>query len=238
MHVEIMDTTLRDGEQTSGVSFSTSEKLGITRLLLKELHIPRIEIASARVSEGERDTVKHVCRWAERHGLLDRIEVLGFLDNGQSIDWVLDVGCRVINLLSKGSLKHCKYQLKQTPEEHIEAIRREVNAATEAGLAVNIYLEDWSSGMRDSRDYVFRLMDGIKDLPIRRFMLPDTLGVLNPYDTLTYMHRMVQRYPGLHFDFHAHNDYDLATANVFAAVKVKRSLYSASSITPPWSSRL
>lgn len=219
MHVEIMDTTLRDGEQTSGVSFSTSEKLGITRLLLKEVHIPRIEIASARVSEGERDTVRHVCQWAERHGLLDRIEVLGFLDNGQSIDWVLGVGCRVINLLSKGSLKHCKYQLKQTPEQHIEAIRREVTAATKAGLTVNLYLEDWSSGMRDSRDYVFQLMDGIKALPIRRFMLPDTLGVLNPYDTLTYMHRMVQRYPDLHFDFHAHNDYDLATANVYAAVK-------------------
>lgn len=219
MYVEIMDTTLRDGEQTSGVSFSTSEKLAITRLLLGELHVPRIEIASARVSEGERETVRKVCAWAERTGHIGAIEVLGFLDNGVSIDWIKDVGGKVINLLAKGSEKHCRLQLKQTPEEHFATIAREVNRAVEAGLEVNIYLEDWSNGMRHSRDYVFAMMDSIRTLPIRRFMLPDTLGILNPYDTLSYVHQMVKHYPGLHFDFHAHNDYDLATANVFAAVK-------------------
>ncbi len=219
MNVEILDTTLRDGEQTSGVSFSASEKLGIARLLLEELHIPRIEIASARVSDGEFDTVKDVCAWAERMGHIEKIEVLGFIDNGLSVKWVKDVGGKVINLLSKGSEKHCIYQLKQTPQEHIEAIKREVKIACSAGLAVNLYLEDWSNGMKESPEYVFNLMDEIKDLPIKRFMLPDTLGVLNPYDTIAYMHRMVKHYSQLHFDFHAHNDYDLATANLFAAVK-------------------
>ncbi len=219
MHVEIMDTTLRDGEQTSGVSFSASEKLGIARLLIEELHVPRVEIASARVSEGERDTVRDVCAWASRTGHIESIEVLGFLDNGESIRWVKEVGGKVINLLCKGSEKHCTYQLKLTPQQHIEAIRREVALARKEGLKVNLYLEDWSNGMKESRKYVFDLMEGIKDLPIERFMLPDTLGVLNPYDTLAYMHRMVTHYPDLHFDFHAHNDYDLATANLFAAVK-------------------
>ena len=71
MKVEILDTTLRDGEQTSGVSFSASEKLGIARLLLEELHIPRIEIASARVSDGEFDAVRVVCDWAKRMGHID-----------------------------------------------------------------------------------------------------------------------------------------------------------------------
>ena len=50
MTVEILDTTLRDGEQTSGVSFSTVEKMAITRLLLNELNVPRVEVASARES--------------------------------------------------------------------------------------------------------------------------------------------------------------------------------------------
>ena len=63
-HIEIMDTTLRDGEQTSGVSFSASEKLTIAQLLLTEVKVDRIEIASARVSEGEFEAVKRITEWA------------------------------------------------------------------------------------------------------------------------------------------------------------------------------
>lgn len=219
MHVEIMDTTLRDGEQTSGVSFSASEKLSITRLLLQELHVPRVEIASARVSDGEINTVSQICSWAKRNSLLDRIEILGFLDNGQSIEWIRNVGGHVVNLLSKGSEKHCVYQLRMTPEKHIQAIRRETIAAHNAGMDINLYLEDWSNGMRNSREYLWRLMDNICDLPIKRFMLPDTLGILNPEETHEFISCMTGRYPQLQFDFHAHNDYDMATANVYAAVK-------------------
>ncbi len=219
MTVEIMDTTLRDGEQTSGVSFSTAEKMTITRLLLNELHVPRIEVASARVSDGELDTVGKICAWASGIGRLEAIEVLGFLDGGQSVDWITRAGGRVINLLAKGSERHCRLQLGQTPAQHFERVAAEVNRATAAGLKVNLYLEDWSNGMKQSRDYVFAMMDALRHLPVERFMLPDTLGVLNPYDTLSYVHDMVKRYPGVRFDFHSHNDYDLATANVFAAVK-------------------
>ena len=59
--IEILDTTLRDGEQTSGVSFSPSEKLSIARNILLELRVPRIEVASARVSSGEKDSVRRIC---------------------------------------------------------------------------------------------------------------------------------------------------------------------------------
>jgi len=214
-----MDTTLRDGEQTSGVSFSASEKLGITRLLLQELHVPRVEIASARVSDGEVSTVGQICSWAARNRILDRIEILGFLDRGLSVAWIKHVGGTVINLLSKGSENHCIHQLKMTPAEHIDAIRHETMAARDAGMEVNLYLEDWSNGMRNSRGYVWQLMDAIKDLPIKRFLLPDTLGILNPVETYGYVGLMTDRYPEIHFDFHAHNDYDMATANVYAAVR-------------------
>ena len=78
--VEIMDTTLRDGEQTSGVSFLPHEKLMIARMLLQDLNIDRIEVASARVSEGEKDAVKMICRYAEHNNMLERVEVLGFVD--------------------------------------------------------------------------------------------------------------------------------------------------------------
>ena len=213
-----MDTTLRDGEQTSGVSFMPHEKLMIARLLLEDVKVDRVEVASARVSDGEMKAVSGICEWAARHGKLDRVEVLGFVDGGTSLRWIQQAGGRVINLLTKGSLKHCREQLHKTPEEHIADIRTVVRMADGMGISVNVYLEDWSNGMKDSPDYVFRLMDGIVDCPIRRFMLPDTLGILNPLQVIEYFRKMKKRYPDLHFDFHAHNDYDLAVSNVLAAV--------------------
>ena len=217
--VEIMDTTLRDGEQTSGVAFSTHEKLSIARLLLEELGVDRIEIASARVSDGEFASVQKIAQWAKQHGHLHKIEVLGFVDGFTSLNWIQDAGCKVINLLTKGSLKHCTYQLKKTLEEHVSDIKKVIDKATEMGISVNIYLEDWSNGMRESEEYVNYMIDNLRYTSIVRFMLPDTLGILNPTETYQFCKKMIDRYPELHFDFHAHNDYDLAVANVYEAVK-------------------
>ncbi len=216
--IEIMDSTLRDGEQTNGVSFLPHEKLMIARMLLSDLHVDRIEVASARVSEGEREAVRMICRYASQIGRLESVEVLGFVDGHMSIDWIADCGGRVINLLAKGSLKHCTHQLGKTPDEHISDILASVRYAHECGLAVNLYLEDWSNGMKDSPQYVYQLMDALTQTPVRRFMLPDTLGIMNPLQVIEYFRKMVKRYPHAHFDFHAHNDYDLAVSNSLAAV--------------------
>ena len=236
--VEIMDSTLRDGEQTNGVSFLPHEKQVMARKLLQNLNVDRIEVASARVSEGEKESVTAICRFAASIGRLDRVEVLGFVDGGKSIDWISECGGKVINLLAKGSLKHCTHQLHKTPEEHIADILHEVAYAQEKGLSVNLYLEDWSNGMKDSPEYVYQLMDeltnhkvplelrslskressNIKVQSIKRFMLPDTLGVMNPLQVIEYFRKMKKRYPEAHFDFHAHNDYDLAVSNSLAAV--------------------
>lgn len=219
MRIEIMDTTLRDGEQTSGVSFSVREKLSIAHLLLEELQVDRIEVASARVSQGEAESTRRITEWAAQHGYLDRVEVLGFVDGGVSLEWLSEAGCKVVNLLTKGSLKHCREQLRKSPEEHIADIRAVIAMAQERGITVNIYLEDWSNGMIHSPEYVFRMMDALRGEPIRRFMLPDTLGILNPRNTYDFCRQMIDRYPDLHFDFHAHNDYDLAVANVMSAIQ-------------------
>lgn len=219
MKISIMDTTLRDGEQTSGVSFNFDEKLSMAKLLLDDLKVDRLEIASARVSAGELEAVKKIACWAVKHNDIDKIEVLGFVDGNVSVDWIKGAGCKVMNLLTKGSLKHVTSQLKKTPEQHISDIRKVIEYAHSQGVKVNIYLEDWSNGMRHSQDYVFTILDGLKDLPINRFMLPDTLGILNPDETFKFCRLMIERYPQLKFDFHSHNDYDLAAANVFAALK-------------------
>lgn len=217
--IEIMDTTLRDGEQTSGVSFSTSEKLTLTKLLLEELEVDRIEIASARVSEGEFQSVKLIVDWARSVGHLERIEVLTFVDNGISIEWMLKAGARVQNLLTKGSLNHLTYQLKKTPSQHFKEVAKAITAAQKNGITTNVYLEDWSNGMRNSPDYVFQFLDFLTKQPIKRILLPDTLGILKPKETNRFILEIVERYPETHFDFHGHNDYDLSVANVMGALQ-------------------
>ncbi|MBC54606.1 MAG: 2-isopropylmalate synthase [Gammaproteobacteria bacterium] len=217
--VQLLDTTLRDGEQTQGVSFAAKEKLQIARALLQSLKVDRIEVASARVSEGEKKAVADINAWAAQEGLLEKVEVLGFVDHTLSVNWVRDTGGKVINLLAKGSEKHCREQLGRTLDEHVSDIRRTVAYAQENGLHVNMYLEDWSNGYKDSRQYVFDLVAGVQDCGIGNFMLPDTLGVMTPDEVYTALTDMTGHFPDLRFDFHPHNDYGLATANVMAAVK-------------------
>ena len=217
--IEIMDTTLRDGEQTSGVSFSASEKLTLAKLLLEELNVDRIEVASARVSKGEFDAVKRITDWAAENDHLSQIEILTFVDKGVSIQWMKEAGAKVQNLLTKGSLNHLTYQLKQTPEQHFNAIKENISLAESKGIKTNVYLEDWSNGMRNSADYVYAFLDFLSTQNISRVLLPDTLGVLTPSETADYLSAIIARYPNLHFDFHGHNDYDLGVANAMEAVK-------------------
>ncbi len=218
-HIQLMDTTLRDGEQTQGVSFSPEEKVQIVKALLGALHVDRIEVASARVSDREKEGLISINKWADEQGYNDRIEVLGFVDHTKSVDWILESGGRVMNLLTKGSARHCHEQLGKTLSEHVSDIKQTLDHAFAHDLKVNVYLEDWSNGYHDSRDYVFGLMDELKNLNISHFMLPDTLGVMSPDEVYDSIKDMTGRYPHVQFDFHPHNDYGLAVANAMAAVK-------------------
>lgn len=219
MTIEIMDTTLRDGEQTSGVAFTDKEKYTIAKKLLTEVCVNRIEIASARVSKGEFEAVKQIMQWARNSGYIDKIEVLGFVDGTTTIDWIKNAGGKCLNLLCKGSLKHLEGQLRKSPEQHISDIKELVEVADKEGITVNVYLEDWSNGMRSSREYVHFFIESLQHTKIKRFMLPDTLGILSPSETYLYCKEIVEKYPHLHFDFHGHNDYDLAVANTMMAVE-------------------
>jgi D-citramalate synthase len=189
-----MDTTLRDGEQTSGVSFSAAEKLTIAQLLLEELNIDRIEIASARVSEGEFQAVKGITSWATEKGYINRIEVLSFVDGGVSIEWMKKAGAKVQNLLTKGSMNHLTHQLKKTPEQHFSEIAQIISLAKENDIETNVYLEDWSNGMRNSPEYVFQFLDFLATQPVKRILLPDTLGVLIPSLAFEFISKIRVKY--------------------------------------------
>jgi D-citramalate synthase len=154
--MEVMDTTLRDGEQTPGVNYTPDEKLIIAKASLQS-GVDAIEIASARISNGEALAVQQITEWARPNGLLDRIEILGFVDGTKSVDWIVQNGGRVLNLLAKGSEHHCRVQLKKSPNEHFRDIASTIRYADRCGVSVNVYPEDWSQGMRDSQEYVMAL---------------------------------------------------------------------------------
>jgi len=217
--IAVMDTTLRDGEQTPDVSYSPAEKLQLARILLLDVKADRIEIASTRVSEGEREAAEKIAAWARKARALPRVEMLGYVDGKASVDWITAVGGGVLNLLVKGSERHCRGQLGLSPETHRERIVETVRFAKRKDLLVNVYLEDWSQGVRESFDYVFAMTRLLRELGVARVYLPDTLGVFSPEDVARYVGLMTATWPDIVFEYHGHNDYGLATANCLAAVK-------------------
>ncbi len=217
--IEIMDTTLRDGEQMQNISYSPDEKLTISQILLTEVKIDRLEIASARVSLGEKEGVRKIVEWAKNAGYLDRLEILTFVDYDKSIEWASATGVKRINLLTKGSLKHCREQLKKTPDQHKEDIKNTISNAIQRGLEVNVYLEDFTNGIINSPEYVYNIIEFLQTLPVQRIMLPDTLGIFDPFTTYEQLKSLITKYPDIRFEFHPHNDYGMGTANAIAALK-------------------
>lgn len=218
-HVAIMDTTLRDGEQTPNVAYTPAEKLQLARMLLVDCEVDRIEMASTRVSAGELEAARTITKWARKARLIQRVEMLGYTDGKKSVDWICDAGGKVLNLLTKGSERHCVQQLGLTPEAHRGKISETIRYARRKRLTVNVYLEDWSSGVRDSFDYVFAMVEALRELRVARIYLADTLGVFSPADVTRYVGLMTATWPAVDFEYHGHNDYGLATANCLAAIQ-------------------
>lgn len=217
-YIAVMDTTLRDGEQTPNVSYTPEEKLLIARRLLLDIEVDRIEVASTRVSEGEHKSASLITAWARKNRVIQRVEMLGYCDGATSVDWISSAGGKTMNLLTKGSERHCRMQLRMTPEEHRALVEKTIRYARRKRMTVNVYLEDWSSGVRESFDYVFALVNLLRELRVARVYLADTLGILAPNDVTRFVDLMVATWPEVDFEFHGHNDYGLATANSLAAL--------------------
>ncbi len=215
--IELMDSTLRDGEQTAGVSFNPKEKESIA-FALYDAGIRRIEMASACASDQDFDAVKNTTSSLEDTGCKNVVECLSFILRPH-IDWITDAGAACANLLVKSSTDHIAQLKGKNPDDHIQDVLEITDYAKENNLCVNAYLEHFSYGIQHSKEYVYKLIENLSKAKIHRIMLADTMGLFSPQQTKEHIQALTQKYPKVHFDIHAHNDYGLATANTLAGIK-------------------
>lgn len=214
--ITIIDTTLRDGEQMQGVSYDPKDKLAIAMAAI-DAGVDREEIASANVSRGEFEAARYVVKkFKEISYPTNKLECLVLLST-DSVDWANATGLETVNVLSKGSKRQLS-QLKMTSDEHEQSVLKVIDYVKDSGMKANLYLEHFSSGIRENPDYVDSLVKSAKG-NVGRIMLCDTLGIDSPATAKRNSRRMARKYPELFFGYHGHNDYGLATANALAAVE-------------------
>jgi len=208
-HVRIFDTTLRDGEQTPGVSLTPEEKLGIARQVAR-LGVDAIEAGFPISSQGEAEGVKLIAN----AGLSSEVYALARA-NLQDIDAALgcDVGC--IHVFVATSDLHLQHKLRLSREQVLEKAVQAVSYAKEHGVAVEFSAED---ATRSNPEYLGRVFRAVCDAGADRINIPDTVGVASP----AMMHRivaLVKQAVDQPISVHCHNDFGLAVANSLAGIE-------------------
>ena len=206
--VKFFDTTLRDGEQTPGVSLTTDEKLWIARQLdMLGIHV--IEAGSAITSEGERAAIRAVAS----EGL--KAEICSFTRTLKSdIDFALECDVDSVHLVVPVSDLHIQQKLKKDRETVMQMAVDVTEYAKEHGLIVELSGEDAS---RADMDYLVSLYERGISAGADRLCFCDTVGVLIPERTEMIFKKLAEL--GVPVSVHCHDDFGLATANSIAALK-------------------
>ena len=209
MNVRIFDTTLRDGEQTPGVSLSPEKKLNIAKKL-DELGIDAIETGFPVISDGEREAVKMIANAnlkAELCGLART--------NKKDIDAVIDCGLNYIHTFIATSDIHLEYKLKMTRDEALSKAIEAVEYGKSRGLQVEFSAED---ATRTDREFLKKVFGEVAKAGADRIDIPDTVG----YSTPQYIAEITKDAidaTKLPVSVHCHNDFGLAVANAISGIQ-------------------
>lgn len=204
-----LDTTLRDGEQTPGVSLTPAKKLAIARTI-DALGVKVIEAGFAAVSAGEKEAVRQIARAGLNAEICSATRSVR-----KDIDAALDAGVDSVNIIIPTSDLHIQKKLGKTREEVLDVTTDVVGYAKAHGLIVEICLED---GSRTDLAYLKAVIQRALDAGVDRVTPCDTVGALTPERSNEFYGAIHEAFPGLVLGVHCHDDFGLAVANSLAAV--------------------
>ena len=208
MKIKVLDTTLRDGEQTPGVSLSSLEKFRIATML-DEIGVDFIEAGSAITSEGERDSIKKITSQGFNAEILSFSRPLTI-----DIDYCLDCDVDAVNLVVPTSDLHISEKLKTTRDKLIDLSNDAVDYCKDHGLVVELSAEDAS---RSDVDFLKTVYNNALDHGADRLCVCDTVGILTPDSSYELFSRLNDI--SVPLSCHYHNDFGLAVANTLSAIK-------------------
>ena len=208
MNIKIFDTTLRDGEQTPGVSLTSNEKLRIASKL-DEIGVDFIEAGSAITSEGERESIKEITKQGFNAEILSFSRPLI-----KDIDYCIDCDVDAVNLVVPSSDLHIFDKLKISREELLEMSNSAIEYCKDHGLIVELSAEDAS---RTNIDFLKSIFLNALDYKVDRVCVCDTVGILTPDSSFELFDNLKDI--NMPVSCHCHNDFGLAVANSLAAIK-------------------
>jgi 2-isopropylmalate synthase len=206
--VRVFDTTLRDGEQTPGVSLTPNEKLEIAKAL-DRLGVDVIEAGFPITSKGEQEGIRAICK----AGL--RAEVCGLARAEKvDIDTAIDCGINGIHVFLSSSDIHLEHQFHITRNQMLQKSADAVKYAKSFGIRVEFSAMD---ATRTDIEFFKQVVKAVSDAGADRFDIPDTVGIATPQRIEEYV-KAARSVSDIMISMHCHNDYGLAVANSFAGV--------------------
>jgi len=214
MKVGILDSTLREGEQTPGVVFTVEQRVEIAKAL-SDIGVTMIEAGHPAVSADIYEGVKRIVKM-KKEGVITS-EILG---HSRAVKRDIEVAAELevdrIAIFYGISDIHLKAKHHVTKEEALKIISETVSYAKSHGVKVRFTAED---ATRADYQYLLEVIKTAKDAGADRISIADTVGVLYPSKTRELFKDLTSRFPDVEFDIHAHNDLGMAVANALAAVE-------------------
>ncbi|MCL0101440.1 homocitrate synthase, partial [Peptococcaceae bacterium] len=207
--IYVVDTTLRDGEQTAGVVFANREKIRIAKFL-DELGVDQIEAGIPVMGGYEKEAIKEICSLGLKASIMGWNRPII-----KDIEASLECGVDAVAISISTSDIHIKHKLKKSREWVIENTVKAVEFAKKHGLYVSANAEDAS---RSDMDFLIEYAKAVKEAGADRLRYCDTVGILEPFTTYENIKKLREAVD-IEIEMHTHDDFGMATANALAGIK-------------------